>query len=54
MTDIKGIDWSGELFQSITDRIVEYVCDNKEVLDEVPEMMLQIGKLYEEAYRMFK
>ena len=45
---------SGELFQSITDRIVEYVCDDNEVLDEVPEMMLQIGKLYEEAYRMFK
>lgn len=45
---------SGELFQSITDNIVEYVCDGKEVLDEVPEMMLQIGKLYEKAYRMFE
>lgn len=45
---------SGDLFQSITDRIVEYVCDDNEVLDEVPDMMLQIGKLYEEAYRMFK
>ena len=40
--------------QSITDKVVEYVCDGNEVLDEVPEMMLQIGRLYEEAYQMFE
>lgn len=45
---------SGDLFQSITDKIVEYVCEDNDVLDEVPEMIRQIGKLYEEAYRMFE
>lgn len=44
---------SGLLYQEITDRIVNHVCDGEDTLKEIPSLLLQIGNLYEKAYKMF-
>lgn len=44
---------SGVLYQTITDKIIESVCDGADTLGEIPSLILKIGCLYEEAYQLF-
>lgn len=44
---------SGLLFQDITNKIIDYICDDIDSLDVIPALFLQIGSLYQKAYEAF-
>ena len=44
---------SGSLYQDITEHIISYLCDGEDSLQDIPELLLDIGRLYQRGYEYF-
>lgn len=41
---------SGDIFEEITDNIIQFLCSNSNTLEEIPKKFMQIAELEEKAY----